>query len=112
MPRDGRTTTAPQPHRSVKALYVKVMKALSDPTRLDMIRLIGSAAQYPCTSLEQELPVSKSTISYHVKILSEADLISVRRQGKHFFYALHADVLDYYTPSLIQRLAEDETTSN
>lgn len=94
---------------SVKDQYVTVMKALSDPTRLDMLRLIGSAKEYACTSLERQLPVSKSTISYHIKILSYAGFVSVRREGKFFFYSLHRDVLDYYAPTLLSWLSEGDS---
>jgi ArsR family transcriptional regulator len=95
---------------SVKDQYVTLMKALSDPTRLDMLQLIGSADEYACTSLERELPVSKSTISYHIKILSSAGFISVRREGRFFFYSIHRDVLDYYAPALLARLSEGVPT--
>ncbi|MEU6135493.1 metalloregulator ArsR/SmtB family transcription factor [Nocardioides sp. NPDC047086] len=95
------------PDRSMRDLVVQVFKALADPTRLDMLRLIDSLGEYPCTSLEHALPVGKSTISYHVKILSNAGLVSVRRQGRNFFYTLHRDVLDFYAPGLLQRLASD-----
>lgn len=80
------------------------MKALADPTRLEILRLIGSENEYPCTSLEVEVPVRKSTISYHVKSLSHAGLVSVRRQGRYYFYTLHRDVLDFYVPGLLDRL--------
>lgn len=102
---------APSLNLSAKERYVTVMKALSDPTRLEMIRLIGASDEYACTSLERELPVSKSTISYHVKILSHASLVSVRREGKFFFYRVHRDVLDYYTPQLLHHLLTDEPAS-
>ena len=91
----------------MRDLVVQVFKALADPTRLDMLRLIDSLGEYPCTSLERALPVGKSTISYHVKILSNAGLISVRRQGRNLFYTLHRDVLDFYSPGLLERLAGD-----
>jgi ArsR family transcriptional regulator len=102
---------APPRNTSEKDRYVAVMKALSDPTRLEMIRLIAASPEYACTSLERELPVSKSTISYHVKILSHADLLSVRREGKFFFYRLHKEVLDYYSPNLLVHLQVDASGS-
>lgn len=100
-------SVAPAPERSMRDNFVQVLKAVGDPTRLDMLRLIDSLDEYPCTSLEHALPVGKSTISYHVKILSQAGLVSVRRQGRHFFYALHRDVLEFYVPGLLERLADD-----
>ena len=96
----------PQPRLSVREFYVKLFKALADSTRLQMLELIAGAEEYACTTLETELPISKSTISYHVKILREAGLISVRREGKWFFYKANRDVLDYYLPGLLTRLEE------
>jgi DNA-binding transcriptional ArsR family regulator len=98
---------APTPVRSLRESYTQVMKALADPTRLEMLRLIGSTSEYACTSLEEELDIGKSTISYHVKILSHAGLLSVRRQGRYFRYSINSDVLDFYVPNLIERLNAD-----
>ncbi len=79
-------------------------KAVGDPTRLRILKLIGSASEYPCTELERQLPVSKSTISHHIKILSHAGLVGVRREGKYFHYTLRRDVLENYLPSMLERL--------
>ena len=43
--------------------------------------------------LEQTLPVSKPTISYHTKILQQAGLLSVRKEGRNYFYALRREGL-------------------
>lgn len=107
----GAVALVPTPSKSVPESYVQAFKSLGDMTRLNMIRLIGSLEEYPCTSLEHELPVGKSTISYHVKILNHAGLISVRRQGRHFFYSLNRDVLDFYAPSLLERLAAEHAAA-
>jgi ArsR family transcriptional regulator, arsenate/arsenite/antimonite-responsive transcriptional repressor len=102
---------APTPVRSLSESYTQVMKALADPTRLEILRLVGSASDYACTSLEAELDVGKSTISYHVKILSHAGLLSVQRQGRYFRYRLNPDVLDFYVPNLLERLNADIDSS-
>ena len=109
MARTARTgsAVAPTPTRSILENYVLIMKALGDATRLDMVCLISTLAEYPCTSLEHALPVAKSTISYHIRILSHAGLVSVRRQGRHFFYTLHRDVLEFYVPGMLERLDQD-----
>lgn len=95
---------AAPPAPSLRDSYVAFAKAISDPTRLDMLLLIGATGEYPCTKLEQELPISKSTISYHVKVLTQAGLVKVRRQGRLFHYELQRDVLDYFAPDLLARL--------
>jgi DNA-binding transcriptional ArsR family regulator len=102
----------PSQDLSARDRYVRVMKALSDPTRLEMLRLIGTLSSYPCTSLERQLPVTKSTISYHIKVLSQAGLVSVRRDGRFFHYALRRDVLDYYAPQLLSRIEGDTTAAD
>lgn len=91
---------------STRDQYVTVMKALGDPTRLQMVSLIGSADEYACIALERELHVTKSTISYHVKILSTAGLINVRREGRFFFYSLRRESLDHFVPDLVERLKD------
>jgi len=96
------------PAKSLRDNYLHVLKALADPTRLSMIALIGGSDDFACTALEQELPVGKSTISYHVKILSQAGIVSVRRQGRNFFYTLNRDIIDFYTPGLVERLVAEE----
>lgn len=106
---DAAASPPPSPSPTARDRYVQVMKALSDPTRLEMLQLIGGEPEYACTSLEKHLAVGKSTISYHVKILSHAGLVSVRREGRHFFYSLHREVLDYFAPGLLDRLAAEGT---
>ncbi|WP_211898017.1 ArsR/SmtB family transcription factor [Saccharopolyspora erythraea] len=86
---------------------MQVLKALGDPTRLDMLSRMASRDEYPCTTLEHELPVGKSTISYHVKILSQAGLVSVSKKGRFYFYTLHRDIIEFYTPGLLGRLTSE-----
>lgn len=97
---------------SLRDSYVAFAKAIADPTRLDMLLLIGETGDYSCTALEQQLPVSKSTISYHVKILTQARLIKVRRQGRYFHYELQREVLDYFAPGLLPRLLAEHNTTD
>ena len=71
----------------------EVFKALGDPVRWSIIAQIAAVDELPCAELEQTLPVSKPTISYHTKILQQAGLLSVRKEGRNYFYALRRDVL-------------------
>ena len=70
-----------------------VFNALGDPIRWSIIRQMAAVEELPCATLEDTLPVSKPTISYHTKILSQAGLVSVRKQGRNLFYTLRRDVL-------------------
>jgi DNA-binding transcriptional ArsR family regulator len=72
---------------------VEIFKALSDPIRWSIMAQIADAGELACVSLERTLPVSKPTISYHTKILEQADLISVRKNGRNYYYSLRDEVI-------------------
>ena len=71
----------------------EIFKALADPVRWHIIRMMACEDELACSVLETALPVSKPTISYHARVLTQAGLIEVRRRGRHCFYALHRDRL-------------------
>jgi DNA-binding transcriptional ArsR family regulator len=75
------------------AAAVEVFKALGDPVRWSIIAQIAAVDELPCADLEQTLPVSKPTISYHTKILQQAGLLSVRKEGRNYFYTLRREML-------------------
>jgi DNA-binding transcriptional ArsR family regulator len=85
---------------------VEVLKALSDPIRLQIMSRIVSSPELACTTLELELPISKSTISYHMKILHSAGLINIRKQGKFYHYTARREDMDQIFPGLAVWLNE------
>jgi DNA-binding transcriptional ArsR family regulator len=78
---------------SQESVATEVFKALGDPVRWDIVAQIAAVDELPCATLERTLTVSKPTISYHTKILQQAGLLSVRKEGRNYFYALRRDVL-------------------
>jgi len=80
------SATSPQPP-------IEIFKALSDPIRWNIVVQMASVDELACVTLEDTLPVSKPTISYHTKILYQAGLINVRKSGRNYFYSLRRDVL-------------------
>jgi DNA-binding transcriptional ArsR family regulator len=71
----------------------EVFKALGDPIRWSIVQQMAATDELACSTLEETLPISKPSISYHTKILSQAGLISTRKQGRNFYYTLRRDVL-------------------
>jgi DNA-binding transcriptional ArsR family regulator len=68
-----------------------VLHALSDPVRLEIVRALKDEAELPCGKLV--VPVSKSTLSHHLKVLRDAGLTQTRAEGVHRFVSLrHADI--------------------
>lgn len=71
----------------------KVFKALSDPTRRKVLRLLRKG---PMTAgaLAAEFEVSKPTMSAHFTVLKDADLVETVRDGKTITYHLKLSVLE------------------
>jgi len=66
--------------------------------------VIGSADEFPCHRLCEQFPVSKGTISHHMKELLRAGLIHARRDGQYIHYQVCRETLSGYTNELMRRL--------
>ena len=67
---------------------VALFRALADPTRLEIFRMIaGQAAPVCVCDVVDRSDVSQPTISHHLKVLREAGLVSVSRRGVWAYYA-------------------------
>ncbi|MBY5034009.1 autorepressor SdpR family transcription factor [Streptococcus gallolyticus] len=73
--------------------FAKTFKALSDPVRRDILTLLKnghlSAGDIAC-----QFDMTASTISYHLKLLKQADLIMERREKNFIYYELNTSVLE------------------
>jgi ArsR family transcriptional regulator, arsenate/arsenite/antimonite-responsive transcriptional repressor len=81
-----------------------VAKALADPRRVALLEAIGSAVEYPCHRLCDEFPVSKGTISHHMKELLRAGLIRARREGQYIHYEVVRETIAAYSHELMRRV--------
>ena len=70
------------------------LRALSHPVRLTMLETLGTADRCVCGELVRALPLAQSTVSQHLKVLREAELVTVREEGQHRFYSLSPAPLD------------------
>jgi ArsR family transcriptional regulator len=70
----------------------EVLKALSDPTRREILRLLRSGDS-PAGDIAARFDASWSTISHHLGVLKDANLVLVERQGQSLIYSLNATVL-------------------
>jgi DNA-binding transcriptional ArsR family regulator len=76
-----------------------IFDVIADGTRRDILQLLldRSSAGERGTSVShivQQLGVSQPTVSKHLKVLREAQLVSVREEGQHRYYSLSAAPLD------------------
>ncbi|MGB3138026.1 MAG: metalloregulator ArsR/SmtB family transcription factor [Nodosilinea sp.] len=63
-------------------------KALSDPLRLEVIELLRSQEMCVC-DLCDRMEIAQSKLSFHLKTLREAGLISARQEGRWVYYSLN-----------------------
>jgi ArsR family transcriptional regulator len=75
----------------------KVAKALADKTRLQIYEHIARHPQVTCGQLVELRGVTPATVSHHLKVLSEAGLISCRREGQFVLNQANPRVLEAFT---------------
>ncbi len=63
----------------------KISKALADATRLKIFEAISANKQMNCGEIVSMRGVTPATVSHHLKILSEAELIACRRKGQFVY---------------------------
>src|SRR4051812_1499110 len=67
---------------------VAVLRALGEPMRLEIYRLIAAQDGPLCVcDVVERCPLQQPTISHHLRVLREAELVTVSRQGKWAYYA-------------------------
>lgn len=66
--------------------------ALSDEIRVDVIALLQQGEQCVC-ELMGELEMAQSRLSWHLKTLSDAGIISGRKEGRWIYYSLNGEAI-------------------
>lgn len=67
--------------------------ALSDETRLEIVRRLGTGERCVC-ELTDVMGAAQSRLSFHLKTLKLAGIVTDRKEGRWVYYALDPDVLD------------------
>lgn len=65
----------------------RLFHALSDPTRLGILAMLGDGERCVC-DLQADLDAGQSRLSFHLKVLKEAGLVTDRKEGRWSYYAL------------------------
>jgi DNA-binding transcriptional ArsR family regulator len=64
-----------------------------------------------CGAIAERFPVGQSTVSHHLKLLLDAGLVTVRREGQHGFFSAKPEVLEEYITELQKRVIVPGTQS-
>jgi DNA-binding transcriptional ArsR family regulator len=97
-----------------------VFKAIADPTRREVLRLLAESER-PISEITSHFSMSRTAVTKHLNILTEAELISGRKEGREKIYQLHPEPLtevkrwlSYYEKfwenklSMLKHLVEEE----
>lgn len=97
-----------------------IFKAIADPTRREVLRLL-SGNDRPISEIADHFEMSRTAVTKHLQILTEAELISGRKEGREKIYQLHPEPLTevkqwlaYYEKfwgnklAMLKHLVEDE----
>lgn len=71
----------------------QTMKALSDPIRREILNMLKTGRR-SAGELSDAFPVTGASISRHLAVLKDADLVRDTREGKFIYYELNASVLE------------------
>ena len=82
---------------------VKVLKATSDPNRLRILKILQIKSMCVC-ELQFSLELAQSSISKHMKILEEAELVDSRKDGLWVNYFLHKSDENQYAAEMLDKL--------
>ena len=69
------------------------LRALADPIRREILNLL-KAGRLSAGEIADHFPVTGASISRHLSVLKDADLIRDTREGKFIYYDLNASVLE------------------
>ena len=92
-----------------------IFDVIADGTRRDILQLLldrannGERGGTSVSHIVHDLGVSQPTVSKHLKVLRDAELVSVREEGQHRYYSLSRAPLDAVDDWLMPFLADDES---
>jgi DNA-binding transcriptional ArsR family regulator len=103
------TTGAPSrekiPHPPTESLdLATIMRAMGDPVRLEIVRLLADGQPRLCGAIYETLGVPNSTGSYHLRTMREAGITRARAAGTQRFISLRREDLNARFPGLIDVL--------
>lgn len=73
-------------------MVAKICKALGDANRLEIIKMLADGEKCGCKLLER-FDITQPTLSHHMKILVECQLVNDRKEGKWHHYSLNCETL-------------------
>lgn len=73
--------------------FQETFKALSDPTRREILQLLRRGA-LPAGEIAEHFNMTGATISHHLSVLKNAGLVDAERRGTYIYYEINLSVLE------------------
>jgi ArsR family transcriptional regulator len=83
---------------------IRVLKALAHPTRFRMVQEIAAAGELSCGAVGGCVPIAQPTTSHHLRILADAGILIVRREGQLGLITVNRELVDEVASLLPTRL--------
>jgi Predicted transcriptional regulators len=83
-----------------------IFKALSDPTRRRILRMINDR-ELTAGQIAEQFDITAPSMSHHFNVLKDAGLVYVRRDGQQLFYSLNTSVLQDLMAALMDLFGRD-----
>ena len=83
--------------------YIRVMKAVSDPSRVRILKLLHTREFCVC-ELQELLGLAQSSVSKHLRLLENAGLIIGRREGAWVIYAISSTPETEYAATMLANI--------
>ena len=71
----------------------KIFKALGDPTRLQIFKMLAKHREVCVCKIVDELGMNQPAISHHMAKLKQVDLVNSRKEGQWIHYSLNIDTI-------------------
>lgn len=68
--------------------FLEKIKLLNDSTRLTILQMLSRNGTLCACKILEELSITQATLSHHMKVLENANLVTIRREGKWCYYTL------------------------
>ena len=88
-------------------MFSETFKALSDPVRLEILNMLKKNGRMNAGEIADNFDLSKATISHHLKILKDQDLIYEEKEKNFIYYELNTSVFEDILTWIVKFRGED-----
>lgn len=88
--------------------WLKIFKAISDPVRQNILEHINQHEPINASAIVQTVELSQPTVSHHLKILLDAEIISAQKNGKETLYSINNNSISACCMGFLKKFCPEE----